>query len=90
MYRNGLSRIKVAGHSDHRWCAKVDHSNGNDAVRLLGILMALVGGVGVVHSVRGTLANGRPKDVGYALVSIAASVLALLGVALAFVPGFLG
>ncbi len=59
-------------------------------MRLLGILIAIVGAVGIVHGVRGTLANGRPKDVGFALVTIVASVVALLGLGLAFVPGFFG
>ncbi len=58
-------------------------------MRLLGILLAIAGAVGLVHSIRGTLGQGRPKDVAYALLSVASVVLALLGVALAFVPGFL-
>lgn len=52
--------------------------------------MAIAGAVGLVHSIRGTLAEGRPKDVAYALMTIAAVVVTLLGIALTFVPGFLG
>jgi len=52
--------------------------------------MAIAGIVGVVRCVRGTLALGRPKDVAYALAAVVAAVVAILGVALTFVPGFLG
>ncbi|MCP4445319.1 MAG: hypothetical protein GY811_08245 [Myxococcales bacterium] len=59
-------------------------------MRLLGVVLAIAGAVGVVHCVRATLEQGRPKDVAYALLTIVAALVALTGVALAFVPGFLG
>lgn len=59
-------------------------------MRLLGVLLAIAGSVGLTRSVRGTLQEGRPKDVAYALLTIVAAVVTLLGLGMAFVPDFLG
>ncbi len=57
-------------------------------MRLLGVLLAFAGSVGLVHSVRGTLQEARPKDVAFAILTIAATIVTLLGLGMAFVPGF--
>ncbi|MBL4635972.1 MAG: hypothetical protein JKY56_19080 [Kofleriaceae bacterium] len=63
---------------------------GNDAVRLVGIILALLGSASLTYSVRATLERPRPSDVLFAVLAWLSLVLALLGVALIFVPGFLG
>jgi hypothetical protein len=60
------------------------------AVRILGILLAVLGAAGTALSVRGALSRPRPVDVAFALAAPCAVALALLGLVLAFVPGFLG
>ena len=59
-------------------------------MRLLGVLMLLMGSAGVVLSVRNTLERSRPGDVAFALLTLLCVILALLGLTLLFVPGFLG
>ena len=59
-------------------------------MRLLGLVMLVMGSVGAGFSIRNTLASNRPKDVAFALLAWVSVVLALLGLALVFVPGFLG
>ena len=59
-------------------------------MRLLGLVLFLAGGAGVAYGVRLTLQRGRPADVVYALLSWLAVMIALLGLGLIFVPGFLG
>lgn len=59
-------------------------------MRLLGVLLALAGALGLVYSVRGTFTQSRPKDVAFAMLALVCTMVALLGLALAFVPGFLG
>lgn len=44
----------------------------------------------MAYALRLTLARGRPADVAYALLAWLASIIALLGLGLTFVPGFLG
>lgn len=51
--------------------------------------MCLVGGAGLAFSVRATLERRRPGDVAFALLSWVMVVVALLGLALVFVPDFL-
>jgi hypothetical protein len=58
-------------------------------VRLLGVLLAIAGSVGLARCVRGTLGEARPKDVAYALLTIVATMVTLVGLGMAFVPGFL-
>ena len=59
-------------------------------MRLLGVLMVLVGGAGVGFSVRNTLERSRPADVAYALLAWGCVILTVLGLALLFVPDFVG
>lgn len=89
LYPNRVWRIKVTSHTDAGHLTKSQTTNGNDAVRLLGIILAIAGAVGIARSVRGTLAEGRPKDVAFALLTIAATIVTLVGLGMAFVPGFL-
>ncbi len=63
---------------------------GNDAVRLVGIILALLGAASLTYSVRATLERPRPSDVLFAVLAWLSLVVALLGIALVFVPGFLG
>jgi hypothetical protein len=58
-------------------------------MRLLGLVLILAGAAGVVFGVRQTLESQRPRDVAFAVLSWVSVVVALLGLALTFVPGFL-
>lgn len=51
--------------------------------------MLIAGGTGLGFSVRNTLERPRPSDVAFAVVAWVSVLLALLGLALLFVPGFL-
>ncbi len=59
-------------------------------MRLLGVLLAVSGAAGLVYSVRGVFTEHRPKDVAFAMLALTCTVITLLGLALTFVPGFLG
>ena len=88
LYRNRLLRIKVASHSETKRRSLFFPRQRNDAVRLLGVLLAIAGSVGLARSVRGTLGAKRPKDVAFALLAVVATIVALVGLGMAFVPGF--
>jgi hypothetical protein len=59
-------------------------------VRVLGILLFVLAGGGTAFATWATYRRGRPRDVFFALLAPVAMLLALLGLLLAFVPGFLG
>jgi hypothetical protein len=59
-------------------------------VRLLGVLMFLFGGAGTAYSVWATYQRKRPRDVLFAVLAPLAMLVALVGLLLAFVPGFFG
>jgi len=58
-------------------------------VRFLGILLFLAGGGGTAYATWATYATRRPRDVFFALLAPVALLVALLGLVLTFVPGFL-
>jgi hypothetical protein len=59
-------------------------------VRFLGVLMFLAGGGGTAYSTWASYARSRPRDVMFAALAPVALLVALLGLVLIFVPGFLG
>ena len=59
-------------------------------MRVLGALLFLLGGGGTGYAVHAALTRRRPLDVAFSLAAPLALVVALLGLLLVFVPGFLG
>ncbi|MSP17417.1 MAG: hypothetical protein EXR73_12565 [Myxococcales bacterium] len=59
-------------------------------MRVLGVVLFLLGGVGVAWATLGTFSAPRPRDVAFALGALVALVIALAGLLLVFVPGFFG
>jgi len=55
----------------------------------LGVVLAIVGFAGIVFCGRATLERPRPADVAFATLTMLAVFVAMLGLALVFVPGFL-
>jgi hypothetical protein len=56
----------------------------------LGLLLFLGGGAGTAYCSWAALHRPRPKDVAFSVLAPLAALLALIGLALLFVPGFLG
>ena len=59
-------------------------------VRIVGVILLLAGSAGVAYATWAVFHRGRPADVAFAAVAPIAALLALTGLALVFVPGFLG
>jgi len=59
-------------------------------VRILGVLLFLSGCAGTVACVTQAYAQGRPRDLLFALLAPVAALLAIAGLIVAFVPGFFG
>ena len=59
-------------------------------MRFLGVLLLAMGATGVGYGVNQCLRRGRPADVAYALLAWVSVIIVVLGLALIFVPGFLG
>ena len=59
-------------------------------MRFLGALLFVLGGAGAAFCTWGMYTRGRPRDVAFAVLSPVAVALALVGLVLLFVPGFLG
>jgi hypothetical protein len=60
------------------------------SVRWLGILLFVGGGAGTAWATRAAYAGSRPRDLAFAVLAPVALLLAVTGLVLAFVPGFLG
>jgi hypothetical protein len=58
-------------------------------LRFVGILLFFAGSAILVRAVRGADAEPRPRDVAWALAAPAAVLMAITGLVLLFVPGFL-
>jgi hypothetical protein len=58
-------------------------------MRVLGALMFVVGGAGTAYATWASFAHRRPLDVAFGLAAPVALTLAVLGLTLVFVPGFL-
>jgi hypothetical protein len=59
-------------------------------VRVIGVLVFLLGATGLFFTVRIALSRGRPLDVIAGLMAPVALVVAVLGLLLVLIPGFLG
>lgn len=60
------------------------------ALRALGVIAFVLGACVTPAALRRALDAARPADVGWSVVSTAGVVLAIAGLVLALVPGFLG
>ena len=60
------------------------------AVRILGVILLLAGSAGTAYATWAIFHRGRPADVAFAVAAPVAALIALAGLVLAFVPGFLG
>jgi len=58
-------------------------------VRVLGVFFFLLAGAGVGLCIRGMFRASRPADLGFAVAAPIAVIAAVVGLALAFVPGAL-
>jgi uncharacterized membrane protein len=58
-------------------------------VRIVGILLFLLGAGATAYSIRAIDRRRRPLDVAFAIAAPLAALIALLGLILLFVPGFL-
>jgi len=58
-------------------------------VRIVGVMLFVFGAVAVAWSLREADRRSRPGDVAFALLALVAVLLAMLGLVLTFVPGFL-
>lgn len=94
MYRIALYGGKESRHTSAQSRVRLGPVSGRaigiDAVRLLGIILTVLASAGFVYAVRATMERERPADVLFALLAWCSLVIALLGIALVFVPGFLG
>lgn len=59
-------------------------------MRALGFLLFVLGGAGTAFATWASYQRGRPLDVLFALLAPVALLVALTGLILVFVPGFLG
>jgi formate-dependent nitrite reductase membrane component NrfD len=59
-------------------------------VRVIGVLLFLLGAAGVAFAIRIALSRRKPLDLIAALLAPVAVVVAILGLLLVLVPGFLG
>ena len=59
-------------------------------VRILGALLFLSGCAATVFSVTQAFSSGRPRDLLFSVLAPIAAIVAVLGLILAFVPGFFG
>lgn len=58
-------------------------------MRLLGALLFLAGATATAYSTWAVFHSRRPRDVAFAVAAPVAVILALTGLVLVFVPGFL-
>ena len=58
-------------------------------MRIVGLIMFLLGTIGTGFAVREAFRRGRPLDVVFGLVAPVAVIVAITGLVLIFVPGFL-
>lgn len=59
------------------------------AVRIVGVLLFVLGTSATAYCLRGLDRSRRPADVAFAVAAPVAALVALLGLVLMFVPGFL-
>lgn len=59
-------------------------------MRALGALVFVLAAGGTAYLTRAMLSSRRPRDVVFALLAPLALALAIVGLVLVFVPGFLG
>jgi hypothetical protein len=59
-------------------------------VRILGVLVFVIGCAATAYATREIHRRRRPADVTFAVVAPVAAAIALIGLLLAFVPGFFG
>ena len=58
-------------------------------MRIIGVLLFILGCAGTAYCLRAIDQRRRPADVAFALAAPVAALVALLGLVLIFVPGFL-
>lgn len=58
-------------------------------MRIVGVLLFIAGAAATAYSIRGIDRKKRPGDVAFAVAAPVAALVALLGLILTFVPGFL-